>query len=62
MEDILKEILYELKGIRKEIRVIESNPNPKEIKISIGEDLILEKVVNSLNEKNRLTGETVIKA
>lgn len=53
MEEILKEILMELKEIRKEIRVIEDNPNPLDMKITIKEDMLVEKVIKSINTENR---------
>ena len=52
MEDVLKEILYELKEIRKEIRVVGGNSNPKEVKVTIGEDTI----INTLNKEMKNQG------
>ena len=60
MEDILREILYELKEIRKEIRADGSNSNPIECKVKIGEDVITEKVIKKINDRNRLLRDTTI--
>lgn len=56
MEKLLEEILYELKGIRKEIRVAGNNPNPLEMKLMVGEDVIVEKVVDSINKEMKKQG------
>lgn len=62
VEDLLKEILYELKEIKKEIRAdgSNSNLNPIEMKVSMGEDLFVEKVIDSINAKSRISGRTKI--
>ncbi|QUH21072.1 hypothetical protein [Alkaliphilus sp. B6464] len=58
MEEILREILYELKEMRKELSSNEGNPI--ELKVTIGEDVIVEKVISNINKQNRISGKTVI--
>lgn len=61
MEDILREILYELKEIRKEIRADGSNSNPIKLKITLGEEVLVEKVIDAINKESRLTQDAYIR-
>ena len=56
MEDILKEILYELKGIRQAL----DKGNNIPLTITMGDDVIAEKVVSNINRQNRISGKTGI--
>ncbi len=58
MEDILKEILYELKEIRKELN--KNNPDPLSIKIEIGGEVMAQKVIKEISKQSRLIGKTQI--
>ncbi len=60
MEEILKEILYELKEIRKELNKDNPNSDPIELKVSIGNDVITEKVISNINRQNRIAGKTTV--
>ncbi|GFN35384.1 hypothetical protein [Tepidimicrobium xylanilyticum] len=55
MEDILREILYELKEIRKEIK-----KNNATIEVKMNDDVITEKVIKNINAKNRIQGDRMI--
>jgi RNA-binding protein YhbY len=58
MEEILKEILNELKEIRKELN--KDNSDPIELKVAIGDDVVIEKVIEEINKQSRLSGKTRI--
>lgn len=60
MEDILREILYELKEIRKEIRADGSNSNPIKLKVTLGEEVLAEKVIDAINKESRISERTKI--
>lgn len=51
MEDILREILYELKEIKK---------NNATIEVKMNDDVITEKVIKNINAKNRIQGDRMI--
>ena len=55
MEEILKDILFELKKINH--KLYEGNAP---IKVTIGEDVIVEKLINRINNQARLNGKTTI--
>ncbi|OZV10798.1 hypothetical protein CIW83_18445 [Tissierella sp. P1] len=70
MEDILKEILYELKkinhildkntGLKEVLENIADSNSYKVITVTIGEDVICENVIDNINKENRISGKTVI--
>lgn len=55
MEDLLKEILFELKKINNKLYQEGAN-----IKVTIDEDVLVEKVIDSINGQNRISGKTTI--
>jgi len=57
MEDLLKEILYELKKINNSL---DGESNPIKLKVKLGEEVIAEKVINNINKQSRLNGRTTI--
>ena len=61
MEDILREILFELKEIRKEIRADADNSNPVKLEVTLGEDVLVEKVIDSMNRSSRLSQDAYIR-
>ena len=61
MEDILREMLYELKEIRKEIRADGDDSNPIKLKITLGEEVLVEKVIDAINRGSRLTQDAYIR-
>lgn len=60
MEDILREILFELKEIKKEIRADGNSSNPIEIKLLIDEDVIVKKVIKTINNSNKLSKDVTL--
>lgn len=56
MEDILREILYELKKINH--KLYESDAP---VKVTIGEDVITEKVIENINNSSRLSKHNSIR-
>lgn len=60
MEDILREILFELKEIKKEIRADGNSSNPIEIKLLIDEDVIVKKVIKTINNNNKLSKDVTL--
>ena len=59
MEEILKDILYELKKINHRL---DEESNPIKLKVTIGDDVIVEKVIKEINKQARLSGKTTIVA
>ena len=57
MEEILKDILYELKKINHRL---DEESNPIKLKVKLDEDVIAEKVINNINKQSRLNGKTTI--
>lgn len=55
MEEILKEILTELKKINYKL-----DENNTAIRVSIDEDVLVEKVINNINKRNRTIGKPTI--
>lgn len=55
MEEILKEILTELKKINYKL-----DENNTAIRVSIDEDALVEKVINNINKRNRTIGKPTI--
>lgn len=60
MEEILREILFELKEIKKEIRADGNSSNPIEIKLLIDEDVIVKKVIKTINNNNKLSKDVTL--
>lgn len=66
MEEILKEILYELKGIRQALdkdyglKEILDKGSDISLTVTIGDDVVAEKVIKSINAKSRTIGSTTI--
>lgn len=56
MEDILREILYELKEIRKEVK-----GNNATVEIKIDDDVIAEEVIENINKSSRLSKHNLIR-
>ena len=61
MEDILRDMLYELKERRKEIRADGDDSNPIKLKITLGEEVLVEKVIDAINRGSRLTQDAYIR-
>lgn len=56
MDDILKEILRELKEMRKEL----NEENDISVVLKIGDEIFLDKVISKINKQNRVNGKTTI--
>ncbi|HBD63510.1 MAG TPA: hypothetical protein DC038_03640 [Clostridiales bacterium] len=61
MEDLMKEILHELKEIKKEIKGSgTSNLKTVNVKITMDEDEIINDVIKSINAKNMASKDAAI--